>query len=328
MLLANKHLSKYPLVENKVLQSWYSGGKRVTSVTLGLKGSSGRNSSGRIVVHSKGSVRKKIVYNILSSTLAVFRRLSFLAQIRFDVTKNGIVGLFHNSLGCWFNTLLPTDFFLFDFIRIYKDINLTKHSDINLDYWFYKWPRVLYDMPYHSKICSIEIILNFSKKSCGVKLARAAGSRALLLDNKYYKNWSIVILPSFVIKILPSSSAAFLNYIENQLFGHTKSKKAGYYKKYGKKPTVRGIVKNPCDHPNGGRTRTILLSRTPWGKIAKKSRHKNIFKSLKVISKRLTRKDRGLSKKFFVNIFNEENLIVKFFSNSWMEDKKNINTKS
>jgi ribosomal protein L2 len=32
---------------------------------------------------------------------------------------------------------------------------------------------------------------------------------------------------------------------------------------------VRGVVKNPVDHPHGGRTRTILWPRTPWGKTAK-----------------------------------------------------------
>jgi large subunit ribosomal protein L2 len=114
----------------------------------------------------------------------------------------------------------------------------------------------------HSKICSIEIITN-SEISKSIKYIKSAGSRGLLLDNKYKNILSIVILPSLKIKILSNKSIAFLNYIENDLYKYQKSKKAGFYVNKGKKPTVRGIVKNPCDHPNGGRTRTILLSRTP-----------------------------------------------------------------
>jgi large subunit ribosomal protein L2 len=114
----------------------------------------------------------------------------------------------------------------------------------------------------HSKICSIEIISTsgISKK---IKYIRSAGSRGLLLDNNYRDILSILVLPSLKIKILSNKSIAFLNHIENDLYKYQKSNKAGFYVNKGKKPTVRGIVKNPCDHPNGGRTRTILLSRTP-----------------------------------------------------------------
>jgi large subunit ribosomal protein L2 len=133
------------------------------------------------------------------------------------------------------------------------------------------WPRLILDVSPYSKICSIEVISNkyISKK---IQFIRSAGSRGLLLDNKYKNFLSIIVLPSLKIKILSNRSIVFLNYIENELYKYQKPQKAGYYINKGKKPTVRGIVKNPCDHPNGGRTRTILLSRTPWGKIAKKSR--------------------------------------------------------
>jgi large subunit ribosomal protein L2 len=84
-----------------------------------------------------------------------------------------------------------------------------------------------------------------------------------LINNKYRINFSIVILPSLAIKLISNSSVAFFHFVENQSYKFFKSKKAGYYKNYGNKPTVRGVAKNPCDHPNGGRTKTILLSRTP-----------------------------------------------------------------
>ena len=148
------------------------------------------------------------------------------------------------------------------------------------------WPKVMYDMPLHSRVCCLEIITNLGL-SKGIRFIRSAGSRGLLLDNKYRDSFSIIVLPSFKIKIINSRSVAFLNYIENELFKYLRVKKAGHYVNKGKKPTVRGIVKNTCDHPNGGRTRTILLSRTPWGKVAKKSRKRSDVINLKTLSKRI-----------------------------------------
>jgi len=46
--------------------------------------------------------------------------------------------------------------------------------------------------------------------------------------------------------------------------------KAGLYSNLGKKPKVRGVAKNPVDHPHGGRTKSIRFQQTPWGKPAKR----------------------------------------------------------
>jgi large subunit ribosomal protein L2 len=45
--------------------------------------------------------------------------------------------------------------------------------------------------------------------------------------------------------------------------------KAGFYRKKGYRPSVRGVAMNPVDHPHGGRTKTSSPEYTPWGKIAK-----------------------------------------------------------
>ena len=46
--------------------------------------------------------------------------------------------------------------------------------------------------------------------------------------------------------------------------------KSGYWRSFGEKPIVRGVAKNPVDHPHGGRTKSIKNPRTPWGKPTKK----------------------------------------------------------
>ncbi len=265
-------------------------------------------------MHSKGSIKNKIIYNILSTNFNSFYSLSILLQIKFDVKRTGIISLFNNSMGCWFYTLLPTNFFLFDYIKLFNKNAVSNSMSAMVNYW----PRHIYDMAPHSKICSIEIISpsGISKK---IKYIRSAGSRGLLLDNSYRDILSILVLPSLKIKILSNKSIAFLNHIENDLYKYQKSNKAGFYVNKGKKPTVRGIVKNPCDHPNGGRTRTILLSRTPWGKIAKKSRKPSIIVNLKSLSKRLLKKKNIKNTFFKTNIF-QNSSIIKYISKTVMDN--------
>ena len=246
--------------------------------------------------------------------------MSSLVQIKFDSSRTGLIGLFSNSIGGWFYSLLPVGFFLFDYIKLYN-----KFLDNSMDVITNKWPRSIFNTLPYSKICSIEVISN-KYISKGIQFIRSAGSRGLLLDNKYKNILSIIVLPSLKIKILSNKSIIFLNYIENELYKYQKPQKAGYYVNKGRKPTVRGIVKNACDHPNGGRTRTILLSRTPWGKVAKKSRKKNIFIKLKSLSKRLLKKKNNLTSNLVVNLFQDSSL-VKYISKTVMESLNNTKNK-
>jgi len=85
----------------------------------------------------------------------------------------------------------------------------------------------------------------------------------LLLDNNYFNTKAIIILPSFHLKIFPNSSIAFPNFVGNELVFFQRPKGAGFYINRGKKPQVRGTVKNSCDHPNGGRSRALKCSKTP-----------------------------------------------------------------
>lgn len=320
MFILDEKIKSYSFKTYKNIKSWYVSNKRFKNLSLGLNKKSGRNFYGRVTVHSKGSKKYKNIFNILSMNFKGFFFLSSLIQIKFDSTRTGFIGLFSNSIGGWFYSLLPTGFFLFDYIKLYN-----KYLDNSMDIITNQWPRLISDVLPYSKVCSIEVISNkyISKK---IQFIRSAGSRGLLLDNKYKNLLSIIVLPSLKIKILSNKSIVFLNYIENELYKYQKPQKAGYYVNKGKKPTVRGIVKNPCDHPNGGRARTILLSRTPWGKIAKKSRKKSIFVKLKNLSKRLSKKKKSINNTFVVNLFQDSSL-VKYISKTVMESLNNVKNK-
>lgn len=320
MFILDNKIKNHPFRTYKNIKAWYCNSKRFKQLSLGLNKKSGRGSNGKILVYSKGSKKYKSIHNILSMHFKGFFFLSSLVQIKFDSSRTGLIGLFSNSIGGWFYSLLPVGFFLFDYIKLYN-----KFLDNSMDVITNKWPRSIFNTLPYSKICSIEVISN-KYISKGIQFIRSAGSRGLLLDNKYKNILSIIVLPSLKIKILSNKSIIFLNYIENELYKYQKPQKAGYYVNKGRKPTVRGIVKNACDHPNGGRTRTILLSRTPWGKVAKKSRKKNIFIKLKSLSKRLLKKKNNLTSNLVVNLFQDSSL-VKYISKTVMESLNNTKNK-
>lgn len=103
-----------------------------------------------------------------------------------------------------------------------------------------------------------------------VQYARAAGVTAMFLWTFAKKGRVLLRMPSQQLKEIILGGCV--------LFGKTlpieKNKVlyniAGYWRHLGFKPTVRGVAKNPVDHPHGGREKTVACPVTPWGKITKK----------------------------------------------------------
>lgn len=76
-------------------------------------------------------------------------------------------------------------------------------------------------------------------------------------------------LPSNKIKKLPSNTLAYLGVINSHLKEKCIDGKWGWSTKLFKKINVRGVAKNPVDHPNGGRTKAKQPEKSPWGWVAK-----------------------------------------------------------
>lgn len=92
--------------------------------------------------------------------------------------------------------------------------------------------------------------------------------------NRYLRDLSVVEvwLPSGDKKIVPDNSLVFLGRNANIEKKFSILGKAGFFKKVGFKPNVRGVAMNPVDHPNGGRTKTNSPSKSAWGWISKNSK--------------------------------------------------------
>ena len=104
----------------------------------------------------------------------------------------------------------------------------------------------------------------------GGQLVRAAGNSAQLMakEGKYAQ----VRLPSGEVRLILLNCKATIGQIGNLDHENIKIGKAGRKRHMGIRPTVRGVVMNPCDHPHGGGEGKSPIGRpspvTPWGKPA------------------------------------------------------------
>ena len=102
-----------------------------------------------------------------------------------------------------------------------------------------------------------------------LKIGIMSGCWLAIMFFKYFKKLVYLLLPSKHIKIYSVYQRAILGRNDNVFI------KRQYFKLYKhkyKKVTVRGIAKNPVDHPNGGRSNTKQPFKTPWGTIAKNNK--------------------------------------------------------
>ena len=112
-------------------------------------------------------------------------------------------------------------------------------------------------------------------------MAKAAGSAAQLMAKE--GNYATLRLPSGEMRMIPLKCKATVGQVGNLDHELVSLGKAGRKRHMGVKPTVRGVVMNPCDHPHGGGEGKSPIGRpgpvSPWGQPAlgykTRSKHKN-----------------------------------------------------
>jgi len=98
---------------------------------------------------------------------------------------------------------------------------------------------------------------------------RAGGTFCILIRINAERGYCTVKIPSAKYKAVNETSFVTLGRNSNMLPKGIWIGKAGININKGFRPSVRGVAKNPVDHPHGGRTKSNSPERTPWGKIAK-----------------------------------------------------------
>ena len=101
---------------------------------------------------------------------------------------------------------------------------------------------------------------------------KSSGTYSVYMDDEADKEVVRLSLPSGENKYVYSTTYVTLGRNSNIFIKKSKFGKAGIRSIFGFRPSVRGVAKNPVDHPNGGRTKAKTPDKTPWGKIAKKGK--------------------------------------------------------
>ena len=216
------------------------------------KKNSGRNSYGRITVRHKGGGNRQ-KYRIID-----FKRQNTVAQtvigVEYDPNRTAYIALLQDEAGKKSYILAPVGVTDGQVLYSGADADIVPGNTLPLA-----------NIPVGTFIHNIEL-----SPGKGGQLVRAAGAQAQLMGRE--GELTMVRLPSGEMRYVRSDCMATVGQIGNIEHDTVKIGKAGKKRHMGIRPTVRGSVMNPCDHPHGGGEGRSPIGRpgpvTPWGKPA------------------------------------------------------------
>lgn len=219
---------------------------------------SGRNKSGQIVIRTKTSflVKKKSIK--INYTFRCKRMGSILA-FQFLPFKNKVLSLIFFNNGSFSYYLATESHKLFSYFYA-TPIKTKKLKKYKLKTIFF----MLFQIKKLSFVSCLELT-----PGLGAQYIRSTGVKGRLLRLDRPSHTALVELPSKIKKVFSYYSFGLLNGIALNLHKKCYNGKFGYWRTYGNKQTVRGVAMNAVDHPNGGRTKSLKYSKTPWGKTTK-----------------------------------------------------------
>ncbi len=225
------------------------------ALSLHKKGNVGRTLSGRRVMRSKASLLHKNRSIQINYTYSRFKA-SFISNFLFLPYRNKLLSLIRYSHGALAYHVTIENHKIFSFFYAPSlRVRPRFRSMFSARLMFFA---------NLSKICLIELTTRRGAQYC-----RSSGTIAKILKIDRKNDTSLIRLPSGRAKLFSMYAFASVGRVlfkENRNFLNSK---AGYWRGFGFKPTVRGVAMNPVDHPHGGRTNSIKYPRTPWGKTTK-----------------------------------------------------------
>ena len=243
------------------------------SLLVSLKKNSGRNAQGKITVrHRGGGNRRK--YRIIDFKRNKDGIPAKVATIEYDPNRTANIALLHYADGEKTYILAPVG------LEVGTTVLSGPTADIKPGN-----AMALKDMPVGTVVHNIEL-----KPGKGAQLVRSAGVSAQLMAKEGKK--ALLRLPSGEMRYVAIDCKATIGQVGNVEHGNVVIGKAGRKRHMGIRPTVRGSVMNPCDHPHGGGEGRTSIGRpspvTPWGKpaLGYKTRKKNKASDKLIVSRR------------------------------------------
>ena len=243
------------------------------SLLVSLKKNSGRNAHGKITVrHRGGGNRRK--YRIIDFKRNKDGIPAKVATVEYDPNRTANIALLNYADGEKRYILAPVGIKVGDTLMSGPEADIKPGNALALK-----------NMPVGTIIHNIEL-----KPGKGAQLVRSAGVSAQLMAKEGTK--ALLRLPSGEMRYVSIECKATIGQVGNAEHGNVDIGKAGRVRHMGIRPTVRGSVMNPCDHPHGGGEGRAPIGRsgpvTPWGKpaLGYKTRKKNKASNKLIVSRR------------------------------------------
>lgn len=218
-----------------------------------LKKNSGRNAHGKITVRHRGGGNTK-KYRVIDFKRNKDGIPAKVAGIEYDPNRTANIALLIYADGEKKYIIAPNG------LKVGETLMNGSEAEVKVGNCL---PMV--NIPVGSLIHNIEMV-----PGKGAQLVRSAGNVAQLMakDEKF----ATLRLPSGEMRLVPVNGRATLGQVGNVDHELITIGKAGRKRHMGIRPTVRGSVMNPCDHPHGGGEGKCPIGRkapvTPWGKVA------------------------------------------------------------
>ena len=224
-------------------------GKPERTLTEGLYNKAGRNNNGRVTARRRGGGHKRR-YRIID-----FKRLKYdveaiVERLEYDPNRTAFIALIKYNDGLLSYILAPQRLNIGDKVISGEAVDIKPGNALPMQ-----------NIPVGTIIHNIEM-----KPGKGGQLIRSAGTFAQLVGRD--QGMAIIRLTSGEQRLIPAECYATIGAVSNPDNSNQKLAKAGRNRWKGKRPSVRGVVMNPVDHPHGGGEGKTSGGRhpvTPWG---------------------------------------------------------------
>ncbi|HOB63620.1 MAG: 50S ribosomal protein L2 [Clostridiales bacterium] len=237
--------------------------KPVRSLLVSKSKTGGRNSTGRITVRHIGG-GNRVKYRVIDFKRNKDGIPAKVAGIQYDPNRSANIALLHYADGAKAYILCPVGLNVGDTVISGQGADIKAGNAL-----------LLQDIPVGTTVHNIEL-----QPNKGGQIARAAGTFAQLMAKE--NGMATLRMPSGEMRYVSLLCKATIGQVGNLDHENVSIGKAGRTRHMGIKPTVRGSVMNPVDHPHGGGEGRSPIGRpgpvTPWGKpaLGYKTRKKNV----------------------------------------------------
>ena len=238
-----------------------------------LKNKSGRNNYGRITVRHRGGANRR-KYRVIDFKRSKFDVPAEVVSLEYDPNRSAHIALIKYEDGVKSYILAPAGLKVGDKVMAGPEADIKPGNALPL-----------VNIPTGTVIHNVELY-----PGRGGQLARAAGNAAQLMAKE--GEYALLRLPSGELRKVPANCMATVGQVGKLDHENVKIGNAGRKRHMGWRPTVRGSVMNPNDHPHGGGEGKSPIGRpgpvTPWGKpaLGYKTRNKKKASNKMIVRRR------------------------------------------